>query len=51
MIVSTDLDELVALADRVVVLNRGVAGGELTAPSTEDDVLRALIGAGERAGV
>jgi ribose transport system ATP-binding protein len=51
MIVSTDLDELVALADRVVVLNRGVAVGELTTPITENDVLRALISAGDRAGV
>jgi ABC-type sugar transport system ATPase subunit len=40
LIVSSDLPEVLALADRVVVMRQGQVRGELAAGATEEDVMR-----------
>jgi ribose transport system ATP-binding protein len=45
---SSDVAELVNMADRVIVLHDGVVRGKLQAPMTEESVVAAVVGAGSQ---
>jgi ABC-type sugar transport system ATPase subunit len=47
--VSSDLPELLSLADRLVVMKDGVVQGELRSPATEEQVMRLATGIGPEA--
>lgn len=48
VVLSTDLDELIALCDRIVILRHGAMSAEFTAPISHDELARAVF-AGDRA--
>jgi ABC-type sugar transport system ATPase subunit len=48
--VSSDLPELLSLADRLVVMKDGVVQGELTCPATEEQVMRLATGVSAEVG-
>ncbi len=51
LLVSSELDEILALADRVVVMDAGKVAGELSIEECSEQVLGRLMGGAERGGV
>ncbi len=49
LVVSSELDEVLALADRVIVMNAGQVGGELPIDECTESALGRLMGGAERA--